>query len=172
MPQVTRDAANLEFRRHAEPGDEITLAVARDRRIDGQADRVVTTLLAALDKVPGNPAILENIDLVHLRPVGNRRDVLDRRRAQRRQAVDRAEVLRRPRDRRLFLVVKQPRRAGRREKHRPVDFFAEQCRFEVNLADVRKLRWQQLIVIEGGRISPQGDLVIGAAVHVIEDGPR
>ena len=57
-----------QARRYGEAAAQVALAIARDDRVDGQAQRVETRRLAAVDHLEIKGFVLEQIDLVKLGP--------------------------------------------------------------------------------------------------------
>ena len=172
MPQHTRNAAQCRPGRRHHAVVVVALAVAGNRRVDGQAERRVAAGLAPLDEAPRHTAVLEDVDLEDLGDAADRADLLDGRRTDCGQAVRHAEPVGRPGDAGLAGGVKEPGCPRRGNHDRPVDRLAEQRRCHVDRAYVRQVRRQKLVVVERVRIAPQGPFVVRAAVDVMKYGRR
>jgi hypothetical protein len=105
MRREAREAAQREARLHGHAGSLVALTVPGDHRIHGETQCIVARRLAALDEFAGELAILEDVDLEHLRPGAYLADALEPRRRKRRETVIGAELRRGARHRRLRLVM-------------------------------------------------------------------
>jgi len=70
-----------------ETGAHVALAASEDRCVDGQDQRLVAGRLRALDEILHQASVAPYVDLEPLRPLADGGDLLDRARAQGREAV-------------------------------------------------------------------------------------
>jgi len=68
MTGIAEHRTQRQARRHRQAVDPVALAIARDRRVDGEREAVKARRLAAGDEFGGEAAILEDVDLEDLRP--------------------------------------------------------------------------------------------------------
>ena len=172
MQRKAQQARRTEFGRNCHAGAKIPFPVARNGNIDRETDGGVSRSPAPFHEFLRQAAVLIHIDLEHLRARCGRCDILNRRRGKCRQAVKGPELMGGFGDGGLAFVMEQPRHAGRRQEHRPIQRHAQSLGRQIDGAGIGKVIRQKLVFRERLCIAAQGHFVVRTAVQVMKDGGR
>src|SRR6266568_5125232 len=151
---------------------EVALALAADRHVHRDHQRVVAELPRALDQTHRDVAVLEDVGLEPQAPSGLARDALDRGRGHGRQGVRYSRGGGRARD---AHVGERPAESGpARGPDGDGEFRAraENGARGIDLRDPGQHPRGEARALEGGAVVAQRRFVLGAAVEEIEDRAR
>ena len=175
--QETRRAVSSTFftrdpRREHEAAPDVPLALAQHRRVDGDHEGAVAGGLRALDQHLDDPAVPPHVELVPDGAGRRLRDLLHRADRHGAGGVDDALPAGGPRGHRLAARPEHAGEAGRREDQRRRDGDAEDGRRLVPPAHVLERPGPEPVAVKSRLVGAERDLVLGAAVDVVEQRPR
>ena len=183
------EPAMLLHRRHGVPGDpglpfapglgahagrqpaaqELTLAAAVMRRIDGQRERRIAGIPGSPDEVADPVLVAPDIDLEDLRVVDRGRDLLEARLGDGGDQLQRAEGGRRPGDGDAAVGGDGLERPDRGEQDRDAQPMTQQRAGGVDLRDVAQHPGAERDAVERVPVSPHRRFGFGGAGDVVPD---
>ncbi len=166
------DIGEPDFRRHRHAVLDVAVALAEHLQIDREHERAAFGFRRPRQDVPGETAVLDDVELKPEWPARGLRDIFNRADRHRGQRVRDAGVVRGLRSENFAVAVLHAGEPDGRERKWRRDLLSKNGRRKAAVGDVDQHALAQLDVFEVAAVGPQRFLAVGAAIGIFEKGAR